>query len=146
MNTLTRTLALAAMLTLPVTLVAHDTSGQAPSAELVGQLAKELGSSNDQAMGAAGALFGLAKTRLNPADFSKVSAAVPGMSGLLAAAPALGAASALTKGGGLSSLAGAFGKLGLKPDQIAKAASFLTQFVTKSGGPAVGSLLAGAFK
>lgn len=146
MVTLTRMLALTAFITLPVTPVAHDTTGQAPNPELVGQLAKELGSSNEQATGAAGALFGLAKTRLNAADFSKVSAVVPGMGGLLAAAPAMGAMGALTKGGGLSSLAGAFSKLGLKPDQIGKAASFLTQYVTKAGGPAVGALLAGAFK
>jgi hypothetical protein len=38
-------------------------------------------------------LFGLAKTRLAPADFSKVAAAVPGMDGLLAALGAAGTAS-----------------------------------------------------
>jgi hypothetical protein len=159
MKTHTWTFALVAILALPATTpLAQDAPVKAPNPELVSQLAKELGSSNDQARGAAGSLFGLAKTRLAPADFAKVAGAVPGMDGLLAAAPAMaavapakaggaaGAAAALAGSGGLASLAGSFSKLGLKPDQIAKAASFLTQYVTKSGGAGVGSLLAGAFK
>jgi predicted anti-sigma-YlaC factor YlaD len=48
--------------------------------------------------------------------------------------------------GGLSSVAGAFTKLGLKPEMAMKAVPILTNFVTKSGGPAVGQLLAGALK
>lgn len=124
--------------------------------ELVGTLAKELGSTPQQAEGAAGALFGLAKTRLSPADWSKVAGAVPGMDGLLQAAPALPAGTAggtslgaLTGAaglGGLSSAAGAFTKLGLSPAMVAKAIPILTSFVTKSGGAGVGQLLAGALK
>src|SRR5579864_5865518 len=58
-----------------------------PSPELVGQLTKQLSVTPRQARGGAGALFGFAKSRLSVADFSKVDAAVPGMSGLLKAAP-----------------------------------------------------------
>jgi Protein of unknown function VcgC/VcgE (DUF2780) len=47
---------------------------------------------------------------------------------------------------GLSSLTGAFTKLGLKPDMVAKAVPVLTNFVSKSAGPQVGQLLAGALK
>ena len=47
---------------------------------------------------------------------------------------------------GLATAASAFTKLGLKPDMVAKAVPVLTQFVTKSGGANVGSLLAGALK
>jgi len=44
------------------------------SPELVGALSKEIGGTPEQAAGAAGALFGLAKTRLKPNDFSRMLA------------------------------------------------------------------------
>ena len=122
------------------------------SPELVNTLAKELAATPEQAAGAAGSLFGVAKSRLKPEEFSQVAAAVPGMDALLTAAPsaAAGGASALSKvagsAGGLAAAASAFSKLGLKPDLVAKAVPVLTSFVTKSGGGAVGSLLAGVLK
>lgn len=128
------------------------------SPDLVNSLSKEIGSTPEQAAGAAGALFGLAKSRLKADEFSQVSKAVPGMDALLAAAPAtgggasgaLGVASQVagTSGsaGGLASAASAFSKLGLQPDLVGKAVPVLTSFVTKSGGADVGRLLAGALK
>jgi hypothetical protein len=128
----------------------------AASPELVGALAKELGSTPEQAAGAAGALFGVAKSRLKAEEFSQVSSAVPGMASLLSAAPALsgatgtsgvaGAAGALKSASALAGAASAFSKLGLKPELVSKAIPVLTSFVTKSGGANVGSLLAGALK
>ena len=126
------------------------------SPDLVNALSKEIGSTPEQAAGAAGALFGVAKSRLKADDFSQVSKAVPGMSALLAAAPAVGAvgtsgvAGALSQAAGsasgLAAAASAFSKLGLPPDMVAKAVPVLTQLVSKSGGANVGSLLAGALK
>jgi hypothetical protein len=125
----------------------------AASPELVSQLSTGLGSSKEQAAGAAGALFGVAKSRLKPNDFAQVSKAVPGMSSLLGAAPAMdtsGAAGALSQlggsAGGLAAAASAFSKLGLSPDLVSKAVPIITQFVTKSGGANVANLLAGALK
>lgn len=121
------------------------------SPELVGALAKEMGSTPQQAEGAAGAIFGVAKSRLKPEEFSKLSSAVPGMDSLLKAAPAMGAASALPGGagaalGGVSALAGPFSKLGLKPEMAMKAVPVVTNYVTKSGGAEVGKLLGSVFK
>lgn len=131
------------------------------SPDLVNALSKELGGSPEQAAGAAGSLFGIAKSRLSAADFSKVASAVPGMDSLLAAAPAAEPAKSSanpigTAGGalaqlggsaaGLASAATAFSKLGLKPELVAKAVPVLTSFVTKSGGADVGNLLAGVLK
>jgi hypothetical protein len=127
------------------------------SPELVGTLSKEIGGTPEQAAGAAGALFGLAKSRLKAEEFSQISKAVPGMGALLAAAPAMGAASgalgavsqvAGTSGSasGLTAAASAFSKLGLGPDAVSKAVPVLTSFVTKSGGADVGRLLAGVLK
>jgi hypothetical protein len=122
--------------------------------ELATGLSKELGSSPEQAAGAAGALFGLAKSRLAPEQFTQISRSVPGMNALLGAAPATGtgtgaAASVAQMAGAAGGLAGvgqSFSKLGLSPDMIAKAVPFLTQYVSKLGGPAVGKLLAGVLK
>ena len=135
---------------------AADPAAEAAKAspELVGALSKELGATPAQAAGAAGALFGLAKTRLMPDQFSQVSAAVPGMDMLLGAAPAMsgstGTAGALSKlsgsAAGLASAASAFSKLGLKPELVNKAIPVLTAFVTKSGGANVANLLAGVLK
>lgn len=135
---------------------APDASGTA-NPELVGSLAKEIGATPQQAEGAAGALFGVAKQKLPAGDWEKVSAAVPGMDALLKAAPALGAAgaggaggaaaaAAGAMGGGLGGAVAAFSKLGLKPEMVAKAVPVVTQYVTKSGGAGIGSLLAGALK
>lgn len=123
------------------------------SPELVGSLAKELGSTKEQAAGAAGALFGVAQSRLKADEFSQVSKAVPGMSALLKAAPkadAGGIGGALSKATGsaasLATAASAFSALGLKPEMVSKAVPILTSFVSKSGGADVGKLLAGALK
>jgi Protein of unknown function VcgC/VcgE (DUF2780) len=130
------------------------------SPELVGALSKEIGGTPEQAAGAAGALFGVAKSRLKPDDFSKIASAVPGMDSLLGAAPAMGAAAATggavgTSGTlsqvagtatGLASATSAFQKLGLKPEMVSKAVPILTSFVTKSGGADVGTMLASVLK
>jgi Protein of unknown function VcgC/VcgE (DUF2780) len=125
------------------------------SPELVDALSKEIGATPEQAAGAAGALFGVAKSRLKDDEFSKVSSAVPGMDALLRAAPAASGVAGTTGGGlsqvagqaaGLASAASAFSKLGLKPEMVSKAIPVLTSFVSKSGGANVGSLLASVLK
>ena len=131
-------------------------AGQAetPSPELVGMLTKDLNVTPEQATGGAGALFGLAKSRLKPEEFSQVSDAVPGMDGFLKAAPKPGGGSALGSlgsslsggSGGLASVAGAFGSLGLSPDMVSKFIPVITQFVQSKGGSGVASLLMGALK
>ena len=122
------------------------------SPDLTAALAKEIGGTQEQAAGAAGSLFSVAKTRLKPEEFSQVSKAVPGMAALLGAAPAMGGGggNALSQlagnAGGLTAAASAFSKLGLKPEMVAKAVPVLVSFVTKSGGANVGQLLAGVLK
>jgi len=149
-------------LSAPGRLAASSQGGQATEAmsaaakastDLVGALSKEIGSSPEQAAGAAGALFGVAKSKLKPEEFAQVSKAVPGMDLLLKAAPAMGGgtAGAVSQvagagGGALAGAASAFSKLGLSPDMVSKAIPVLTQYVTKSGGANIGKLLAGALK
>jgi uncharacterized protein VcgC/VcgE DUF2780 len=124
------------------------------SPELVGALAKELGATPEQAAGAAGTLFGVAKSRLKAEEFSQVAKAVPGMDSLLRAAPsmagAVGTSGALSQlgasGAGLAGAAAAFSKLGLKPEMVSKAVPALTSFLTKTAGADVANLLASVLK
>lgn len=119
------------------------------SPELVGALTKELGVTPSQAQGGAGALLGLAKTRLKADEFTKVSAAIPGTDALLKAAPAakgmsgIGAGMGSSMGGalGLASLAGSFKQLNLSPDQAAKMVPVLTNFVQTKGAGEAAKLL-----
>jgi Protein of unknown function VcgC/VcgE (DUF2780) len=134
---------------------AQVTTSALANPELANALAGELGTTPQKAEGAAGAIFGLAKSRLNPEQFALASGAVPGMDALLKAAPV---ADAKTGGlgalagaggsalGGLSALAGPFSKLGLKPEMALKAVPVVTKYVSKVGGANVGSLLAGVLK
>ena len=133
-----------------------QTSAKTTSPELVGQLTKALSITPAQASGGAGALFSLAKSKLSPADFSKVASAVPGMESLLKSTPAASSASSATSGipglsslgglGGLASVAGKFQKLGLPPEMVAQFVPILTKYVESKGGSGVASLLAGAVK
>lgn len=124
------------------------------SPELVAALSKEIGATPEQSAGAAGALFGVAKSKLAPNQFSQVAQAVPGMELLLKAAPVAGGATGTSgvvsqlsgSAGNLAAAMAAFSKIGLKPELVAKAVPILTSFVTKSGGAGVGNLLAGVLK
>ena len=156
MNRKMVTIGLGLMLSLIVCVgpaIAQTTAAKSVSPELIGNLTKQLKVTPDQATGGAGSLFSLAKSRLKAEDFAKVSAAVPGMDGLLKAAPkqdnsALSSAtSALSgKSSGLASVAGQFKSLGLSPDMAAKFVPLLTQFVSAKGGSTVGALLASVLK
>jgi hypothetical protein len=129
--------------------------GNNPSPELVGQLTKQLNIKPEQAIGGAGALFGVAKTKMKAEDFLKVSSAVPGMDGLLKAAPKLGGGSdplsqmgsALPgKAGAIAQAGGAFKQLGLSPEMAMKFLPIMTQFVKVKGGANVAGLLGNVFK
>jgi hypothetical protein len=129
---------------------AEKTVEQTASPELVGELVKELAITPSQAQAGAGTLFGLAKSRLSPADFTKVAGAVPGMDGLLAAAPAATGKSGLDalagQAGGMVAAASTLSKLGLKPDTVAKFAPTLIKAVQSKGGAEVAKLLTGVLK
>ncbi len=122
-----------------------------PSPELVSQLTKGLSITPTQASGGAGALFGLAKSRMSAAEFTKVAAAVPGMDGLLKAAPQVSGLSGLQSylpGGmsGLAPVAASFQKLGLTPDMAGKFVPVLIKYVQSKGGLSTSALLAKALQ
>lgn len=129
---------------------AEDTAN--PNPDLVGKLTKKLNITPEQAKGGAGAIFSLAKSRLNAEDFGKLTDAVPGMDGFLKAAPrggegldALGSR-ATGKGGGLASLAGSFKSLGLSPSDAGKFVPVLQKYIGNKGGSGLASRFADAVK
>lgn len=124
---------------------------------LVGQLSKGLSITPTQARGGAGSLFALAKSRLSEDEFSQVSSAVPGMSRLLSAAPAVEKPSELAslesslpgnmgEMGRMAEAAEAFHKLGLSPEMTLKFLPVMMKFVESRGGSATAALLEKALK
>jgi hypothetical protein len=116
--------------------------------ELTDQLTSNLGVNESQAKGGAGLLLKLAKDKLSGGDFSRVSAAVPGIDGLIGAAPsgggALGGLGEVFGGGGLGSLAGlagGFANLGLDAGMIGKFIPIVLSFVQSKGGDQVKGIL-----
>jgi Protein of unknown function VcgC/VcgE (DUF2780) len=129
---------------------------QTSTTGLVSQLSKSLAITPTQARGGAGSLFAMAKTRLSADEFSKVSSAVPGMSRLLGAAPAVEKPSELSSlessMGGMGNVgrtievAEAFHKLGLPPEMIVKFVPVMTKYVESRGGSDTAALLEKALK
>jgi len=137
----------------------------APSGGLTGLLMQQLGVTEPQATGGAGAIFGLAKTKMPAEDFSKVAAGVPDMDSLLAAAPAAGGAAGGLTGvtgglagaagglggtagslGSLAGLAGSFSSLGMSADMVTKFAPVCVQYLQGAAGPETAGLLQAALQ
>jgi hypothetical protein len=126
--------------------------------ELIEQLVKNLGVSEDAAKGGSGLIFKMAQEKLGSGDFSKVADALPGIDGLMKSAPESGGmlggigklASGLGGGAGqlgsLASLAGGFSKLGLDSGMIGKFIPIILSFAQSKGGDVVMKLLQKALK
>lgn len=139
------TLAVAANPAAAQTKLKEITVEQSASPELVADFAKGLSVSPAQAQGAAGALLSQAKSQMPAADFGQVAKAIPGIDGLLAAAPALGGGAA-GKLGGMMALAGSFKQLGLDPALVGKAIPLLTGFLNNKGAAGAAKALAAVLK
>lgn len=133
--------------------------------ELIGQLAKQLGVSEQQAQGGAGLLFKAAQEKLG-GDFSQVASKLTGVQDLIKSAPAAGGAGgglgsllgglasavggdagkALGNAGGLAQLAGGFSQLKLDPSMISKFVPVILQFVQSKYGGEIVALLQKAMK
>lgn len=119
-----------------------ESGKQLKSGELTNLLVQRLGITTQQATGGAGALLQVAKTRMNPDAFAKLSQQIPDVQQLIAAVPALKQQSgALGLAGKLASLSGdssisnlvtavsIFKQLGMKPEEIQKFAPVVVDYV-----------------
>jgi len=114
--------------------------------ELINSLVSQLGVSQSQAQGGAGAIFKAAQERLGTGQFEQLLGAVPGVKESLAHAPASGGGGLGGFLGGLASLAGnsdmaqaaqllsAFSALGLNKDTLMKFIPLVLQFLESQGG------------
>jgi len=133
---------------------AQSSATTSSSSALVSQLTKGLSITPTQARGGAGTLFALAKNHLSAEEFSKVASAVPGMSGLLKAAPPVSQNSEFSElegslpgnMGRTLEAAEAFHKLGLSPEMAAKFVPIMSKFVESKGGSSTAALLEKALK
>ena len=125
--------------------------------ELVQQLVAGTGVSASQAEGGAGLLFGLVKDQLSSGEFARVAGAVPGVEGLIDAAPSSGGgiggllggvASALggQELGNLASLASGFSKLDLDTGMIGKFIPIVLSYLQQQGGGDLVSLVSKVLK
>lgn len=126
--------------------------------ELLNMLTEQLGVDENQAKGGLGLLMGMAKEKLGAGDFAQVSEALPGVDGLIDAAPqpsgltgALGGLASSFGGGAgqlgqLAGLASGFKGLGLDSGMIGKFVPVVLSYVESKGGAGVKSLLEGVLK
>jgi len=128
-------------------------SVSADTSQLIGLLVDQLGVTQPQAEGGAGAIFKQAQSNMSSGDFSQLLNALPGIDSLIKAAPETGGlagkASSLFGSSsksvqGLSALTDSFGKLGLSPDMVGKFTDVILQFVQSESGQQTMALLKNA--
>ena len=126
-------------------------------AGLIDTLVKQVGVTSEQAQGGSGALFEMAKKNMSGSDFSQISQAVPGMDGILAAAPKTEPASAtgdllsgIAAASGNStltdatSLVNAFEQLDLSGDMVGQFTPVIIDYVKQNGGEHLSNILQAA--
>jgi hypothetical protein len=134
-----------------------DVGSNAVQGSLTDTLVKKLGISSEQAQGGAGALFQLAKSKLDAGQFAELSKAVPEMDSLLSAAPkqsgaisglAGSASSVLGEAnnpyGNLAGLAATFKTLNLSPDRVDEFVPVVVDYVSTKSGALTGNMLQSA--
>jgi len=122
----------------------------ADEASLVQTLSKQLGVSDEQAAGGAGAIFQYAKTSLSGDEFGKVEKAVPESTELIKKAPPADTATSAAGGllgktgstaAGAAGLVSSFQKLGLSGDMVGKFTPIVVDYAQQKGGAEVGGIL-----
>jgi hypothetical protein len=133
-----------------------STPASAGDLGLVDLLTSQLGVTKGQAAGGAGSIFRLAKENLGAKDFGTIAKAVPGIGGMMDAAPkaeksssVLGSVSSMLGGGSsklgkTAALADSFKKLGLGGDMVDKFVPIVIDYVKEKGGKVAMDLLKSA--
>lgn len=120
---------------------------------LVDILVRQLGVSQQQALGGAGAIFQIAQGNMNPQAFATLSQSVPGMDSMLNAVPVTpnltGGLSSLMGGanstlGSTAALAASFQQLNLSPDMVGQFVPVVTNYVRQTSGQITADLLQSA--
>lgn len=133
-------------------------AARADTSQLIGMLTSQLGVTQQQATGGAGALFGFAQNQLSPQDYQTVNTNLPGVDSLVQAAPKpkaesglMGKVGSMLGGSTGKSLTGAeqvtqsFSLLGMAPQMVQAFGPIVVQYASEYGGPVTGQLLQGVF-
>ncbi len=131
-------------------------SDMAQANELVNLLMSQLGVTQQQAAGGAGAIFKTAQDNLKPDEFKQIEQAVPEAGSLIQAAPklsqdssamgGLGSLGSMAKNvspklGSTAELAQSFDKLGLEKQMIGKFTDIVVDYCKQKGGSLVSGLM-----
>jgi len=124
----------------------------ASKAGLTNALVSQLGVTQQQALGGAGAIFQVAKAKMAPQAFNNLSQSISGMPEILAAAPQVsqplpGAPSVNGVGGtvhSMASLASSFQQLNLSPSMVNQFIPVVVDYVKNASGPMTANLLQSA--
>ena len=139
-------------------LFASALPARAAGLDLVELLTKNLGVSNEQAEGGAGAIFTAASKNMSVDDFTKVTNELPEVTSLMnsfssgeSGTGSLGGLSSVLgkSGGSLSTLAGlsdTFSKLGLGSDMVGKFIPIVLEYAQSKGGSQIANLLKSALQ
>ena len=126
---------------------------QAAEETLGSKLVRELGVTEKQASGGAGALLKHAQNSLGEADFGKVTKALPEVTSLIKAAPesmgqgmGAGLGKGLEKLGGMAGVTKVFSTLGMKPDMVGKFVPSVLSYAESKGGAPVMEILKNVLK
>lgn len=120
---------------------------------LTDSLVNQLGVTQQQAVGGAGAIFQAAKANMTEQAFAGLSQSVPGMSDMLAAAPQVsqpltGAAAMLGRAGDtvgtMASLTASFQQLNLSPNMVNQFIPVVVDYVSTTSGQATSRALSSA--
>jgi hypothetical protein len=106
-------------------------------------LSSQLGISASQASGGLGSVLSLAQEKLSPADFAKLTKAVPNSSTYMKAAKDAGVTEPI---GNVDGLNRAFGKLGIPPEKARQFGPAMADYVGKTSGASTQSLVTGLLK
>ena len=122
----------------------------ADEASLVQTLASQLGVTDAQAAGGAGAILSYAKGALPTNEYAKVESAVPEAAELMKQAPAVDSTASAVGGvvgkaggsaAGVASLASSFQQLGLSTDMVGKFVPVVVDYAETKGGSEVARIL-----
>lgn len=107
---------------------------------LVSGAQKYTGLSADQTSASLGAMFGLAKNALSPADFAKLGTTVPGIGDLVTRGASVGGFSpaSLTS---MKSVTDALGKLNVNPTQLSQLGGYVTGALGGGGASGAADML-----
>lgn len=133
--------------------------------ELVGSLSNQLGVTENQATGGAGALFKMAKDSLPETDYGQVAEALPGIGTLIQSAPMVSDSTAglsdkmggVTEGLGsltkaaesankLAAVSDQFSQLGLDKGMVSQFIPIVLNYANTNGGDTVMNLLKGVWQ